>query len=55
MRVAKEVDFACTNSGFFMVKGHGVSSAAIDDAFDVTKRFFDLPLETKKEVMTTED
>jgi len=38
-----------------MVKGHSVKSKTIQDAFDVTERFFDLPIEDKQSIKMTDD
>ncbi|MET4060336.1 isopenicillin N synthase-like dioxygenase [Arthrobacter sp. UYP6] len=36
--------------GFFQLVGYGPGEAKVDDLFDVTKRFFDLPLEERLEL-----
>jgi isopenicillin N synthase-like dioxygenase len=38
---------ACLGTGFFYIKGHGISRAVIDDAFNVTRRYFDIPHERR--------
>ena len=38
---------ACENVGFFYVRNHGVPEAEIEGIFDIGRRFFALPLETK--------
>lgn len=48
--VAKEIRWALTNVGFFYVKNHGVPEAMVGDAFEQTRRFFDLPLEEKMDL-----
>ncbi|MBI3517380.1 MAG: isopenicillin N synthase family oxygenase [Proteobacteria bacterium] len=45
--VAREIKSACETIGFFMVAGHGVPPALLDDAFAVSREFFDLPVEEK--------
>ena len=45
--VARQVDDACRNIGFFTVVGHGVDQVVIDNAWTATKRFFDLPVSDK--------
>ncbi|KAI9310308.1 hypothetical protein BX666DRAFT_1870365 [Dichotomocladium elegans] len=45
--IAKQVFDACTTIGFFYVSNHGVSSAMIDDLFELSKKFYDLPVEEK--------
>mmetsp|Transcript_69086 Transcript_69086/g.131805 ORF Transcript_69086/g.131805 Transcript_69086/m.131805 type:complete len:536 (+) Transcript_69086:41-1648(+) len=39
---------AATEVGFFTVINHGIPSSAIDEAFDVSRQFFDLPRDTKE-------
>jgi isopenicillin N synthase-like dioxygenase len=46
-RVAADVGRACEEIGFLIVKGHGVPGELVDQMYDVSKRFFDLPLEEK--------
>ncbi|HUO64072.1 MAG TPA: 2-oxoglutarate and iron-dependent oxygenase domain-containing protein [Terriglobales bacterium] len=46
-RVAAEVGRACEEIGFLIVKGHGVPGELVDQMYDVSKRFFDLPLVEK--------
>lgn len=41
---------ACTGVGFFYIEGHGVPRPVIDDAVATMRRFFDLPVERKREV-----
>lgn len=36
---------ACTYTGFFYVTGHGVPRKVVDDVFDATRQYFNLPLE----------
>lgn len=50
VRIANDIREACTTTGFFYVINHGVSQAVIDDAVAVMRRFFDLPVEKKREV-----
>lgn len=38
-----ELKNACMKTGFFYVSGHGVPQHVIDDIFDATRRYFDLP------------
>jgi isopenicillin N synthase-like dioxygenase len=45
--VALEIDRACREIGFLVITGHGVPQPVIDDINDVTRRFFDLPLDRK--------
>ena len=48
--IAAAVAAACERIGFVLVTGHGVPQATIDEFYDVSKRFFQLPLEQKLEV-----
>lgn len=43
MAVAGEIARACTDIGFFVVVGHGISKSLIDETYDITRAFFDLP------------
>jgi isopenicillin N synthase-like dioxygenase len=45
--LAAELKRACLNLGFFYVAGHGVPEALHQGIFDVTKRYFALPLEDR--------
>jgi isopenicillin N synthase-like dioxygenase len=47
--VAAEMADACERVGFVLVAGHGVPQETIDAFYDVSKRFFQLPLEQKLE------
>lgn len=38
---------ACKEVGFVYVKGHGVPSETIEEAFSVAEKFYDLPVEEK--------
>jgi isopenicillin N synthase-like dioxygenase len=46
-RVAAEVGRACEEIGFLIIKGHGVSRDLVEAMYDVSKRFFALPIEEK--------
>lgn len=46
-RVATQVGRACEEIGFLIVKGHGVPRELVEQMYDVSRRFFDLPLEEK--------
>jgi len=48
--LAKEIDEACTDIGFFAVVNHGVDDMVISQAWNKTKEFFDLPAEKKMKV-----
>ncbi|KAH7137971.1 hypothetical protein B0J11DRAFT_545880 [Dendryphion nanum] len=45
--VGKEIDDAFRNVGFVYLKNHGVSAQEVAQCFEWSKKFFDLPLETK--------
>jgi isopenicillin N synthase-like dioxygenase len=45
--VVKAVGEACEDIGFLILAGHGVSQDLIKRTYDVSRRFFDLPLEEK--------
>ena len=46
-RVAAEVGRACEEIGFLIITGHGVPRDLVEAMYDVSKRFFALPLEEK--------
>lgn len=46
--IADEIWKAATEIGFFQVKNHGIALGDIDQAFDLAKQFFTLPLDIKK-------
>jgi isopenicillin N synthase-like dioxygenase len=48
--VARQIAQACTDIGFFTIVGHGVPADLVSEMLDVTKAFFDLPLEEKLRV-----
>ena len=41
---------ACEEIGFFIIVGHGVSTQLIDKMYSISRAFFDLPLEKKRQV-----
>ena len=43
--MAKELAEKCQINGCVGITGHGVPSELLREAFDVSKRFFDLPME----------
>jgi isopenicillin N synthase-like dioxygenase len=45
--IAEQLWAASTDTGFFQLVNHGIPQEQIDEAFDMTARFFDLPKETK--------
>ncbi|MEM7271921.1 MAG: 2-oxoglutarate and iron-dependent oxygenase domain-containing protein [Actinomycetota bacterium] len=46
-RIAREVDHACSTSGFLSITGHRVPEELMDRMLAVSQAFFDLPLEDK--------
>ena len=46
-KVTAEVGSACEEIGFLIVKGHGVPRDLVEEMYDVSKRFFALPLDEK--------
>src|SRR5262245_32135068 len=48
--VAAQIGEACRDIGFLIIEGHGVSPALIGAVDDVSRAFFDLPLEEKMRV-----
>ena len=52
--LAAELRSACLNLGFFYIANHGVPQALHEGIFDVTQRYFALPLEERmKDLMDT--
>ncbi|KAF2122032.1 hypothetical protein BDV96DRAFT_482472 [Lophiotrema nucula] len=45
--VARQIDDAFRNVGFVYLRNHGVGRGMVDRCFDWSKKFFDLPLDTK--------
>ncbi|KAL7093671.1 hypothetical protein ACP275_11G053400 [Erythranthe tilingii] len=45
---------ACLESGFFYVINHGIDEEFMDEVFDQSKRFFDLPVEEKMKLLRNE-
>lgn len=46
-RVAAQIGRACREIGFYVIVGHGLDPAMIDQVEAVSREFFDLPLEEK--------
>jgi isopenicillin N synthase-like dioxygenase len=46
-RVAEELGRACREVGFYVIVGHGVEAALVDEVEAVSRAFFDLPLDEK--------
>ncbi|MCP3102502.1 isopenicillin N synthase family oxygenase [Myxococcus sp. K15C18031901] len=49
-RVAREIERACRDTGFFYVSGHGVSESLLDRLERVSRRFFALSREEKEAI-----
>ena len=47
MDTAMQIGKACKEIGFFVIVNHGVESKVIDDVWNATAEFFDLPTEEK--------
>jgi isopenicillin N synthase-like dioxygenase len=47
-RVAEAFDRAGRDSGFILLRGHGVDPALVDAALDAWQAFFDLPIDEKR-------
>ncbi len=45
--VARQIDAACSEIGFFAITGHGVTSTVVERLHVAGRRFFELPLEEK--------
>jgi isopenicillin N synthase-like dioxygenase len=45
--LVEQFKLACTNTGFFYVKNHGIPRQLVDGVFDATRRFFELPMEER--------
>jgi isopenicillin N synthase-like dioxygenase len=49
--VAKEINAACTTSGFFYIKNHGVPQTTCDQTLKLAERFFkELPKDKKEDI-----
>ncbi|PKU61845.1 Protein SRG1 [Dendrobium catenatum] len=49
-KVARELDNACKEAGFFYVKGHGIPDSLLNEVKNVVQNFFDLPYEEKVKI-----
>src|SRR4029450_12727503 len=49
--VAQKIDEACRDIAFLVIAGHGVSPDLIQTIDEVSREFFDLPLEEKMQVV----
>ena len=48
--IARQVADACTDIGFLLISGHGVSDPIVDALYKKTKTFFELPVSEKMKV-----
>jgi isopenicillin N synthase-like dioxygenase len=53
--VAREVRWASERIGFFYLAGHGVAAQVVDAAFEASREFHALPLETKQRLALNEN
>ncbi|CAL5197730.1 unnamed protein product [Lathyrus oleraceus] len=51
--VVAQLDKACTQAGFFYVKGHGIPDTLLKGVRDITRTFFELPYEEKAKIKMT--
>ena len=49
-QVAKAIYHACHDVGFLYLKNHGIPQDAIDQAFEQSRQFFDLPMAEKQKI-----
>ena len=47
---AEALCLACHEVGFFLLTNHGIKNTLIDSVFDLSRQFFDLPLEDRKSI-----
>jgi isopenicillin N synthase-like dioxygenase len=47
LETARELVEACHNAGFVYITNHGIAPELVEEAFAMTKKFFDLPTEKK--------
>jgi isopenicillin N synthase-like dioxygenase len=45
--ISRQIDAACRDLGFFVLAGHGVPQAVVDETYEAGIAFFDLPLDDK--------
>ncbi len=45
--LVRQFDAACTNTGFFYIRNHGLPRAVLDAVFAATRRYHDLPMEER--------
>jgi len=49
-RVADQLGRACREVGFYVIVGHGVDPALVDEVEAVSREFFDLPIDEKMQL-----
>jgi|Transcript_56509 isopenicillin N synthase-like dioxygenase len=54
-KITEDMRFACEKAGFFFVRNHRVPQSTIDNAFDCSKRYFDLSKEEKEKIPMSKD
>ena len=47
--LARQLDDACRNTGFFYIRNHGVSDQVLNAVFGATRRYFALPEEARRD------
>lgn len=52
--LAKAVSAACTSSGFLYITDHGISQSDIDQAFEISRAFFEDEQEEEKRKVVAE-
>jgi isopenicillin N synthase-like dioxygenase len=50
-----QIGNACKSTGFFYIINHGISQLLMDDVMDISRKLFDLDLESKLEFMNGDD
>jgi len=46
--LSEEINIACKNIGFFIVKNHGIKTTTINEMFLEAENFFNLPIHAKE-------
>ncbi|KAL1594485.1 hypothetical protein SLS60_010245 [Paraconiothyrium brasiliense] len=49
-QVARSINHACTDFGFFYLTGHGIQQARLEEVISLARQFFALPLEEKNKI-----
>ncbi len=53
--IAERVNQACEEIGFLIIEGHGVPDSVIGNLENCSRKFFDLPVETKQSYFVSDD